>query len=473
MQSNNNQSILFRQPSGVIKYSRWLLFLTTIFICLLLTGSGVRGVYKANRVAREIVQTRAKDILAGVRRRLGVYRKPENNTGQSSPFSTELLEELHQDMKKQGLTYLAGISINEAEKKIKINTSSGSTVMPVSDINKLKGIKNRELIISKELKRAQIIEKVVLRNCRQHNNKRFRANRPSFNNRPPQLQQGGSSVKQQPLPQYIVIEFKPTMSLAIVHHAKTNLILGLLATFLFALANLLLWRLSLREEKLASKISEETSLKKLGEMSAILGHEIKNPLASLKGHSQLLARKLDGDERQKKANLIVKEAKRIELLTGQILDFAKSGKLSITKCDIGSTISNICKRFPEERITLDVKGCPFTWALDETKIDQVLTNIIRNGLQASEPTGTVSISGTVSNRILTIKIKDDGPGIHETELDTIFEPFKTNSLQGTGLGLAVAKRIVEGHNGKITAGNNTDKGAFFRIEIPKGNVNQG
>jgi two-component system sensor histidine kinase HydH len=452
-------SILFRQSSGVIKYSRWLLFLTTVLISLLLTGTGIRGLSKANTIGRTIVETRAKDILAGVRRSFRLGEIP----------SDQMLQDLLQDMEKQDLSYLS--IMREEGEQTKLIFSTGKNILPIPSPLKLKAIKKRELIVSRENERAQIIEKLgqmVNRRLSQDTVNDLQPSVKTVEGQQFRRGRGGRWENQFPPspPLFIIIEFKPTMALSIIKHAKMNLFLGLLSTILFVLANLLLYKLSVREEKLGSKLSEETQLARLGEMSAILGHEIRNPLASLKGHGQLLARKLKGDEREEKANLIVKEARRIELLTGQILDFAKSGTITVSSCKIVHLIETVCNRFPEKRLKVNTEKCPDSWTIDGNRMEQVLTNIVRNGLEASAPEGLVQISASMENKKLVITIEDNGTGIREDELENVFEPFRTNSLQGTGLGLTVAKRIVEGHKGTITAGNRQTSGAFFKIVIP-------
>ena len=428
--NSHSLSILKGRPSGVIKYSRWLLVLTTLFISFLLTGSGLRGIFRANRVGREIIQTRAKDILAGVKRAITTNGIP----------SQEVVNEIVQDMEKQGVTYISGTRLNQNQTDTFL--SAGTNVLDLPGFVKLKSIKKRELVIALEKERAQIIEKLI-------------PGRRQFRRQLPRQHE-----------MFLVIEFKPTMALTIIAESRTILFLGILATILFILANVLLWKLSLREEKLATKLASEAQLARLGEMSAILGHEIRNPLASLKGHGQLLARKLKGDDRLAKAELIVKEARRIEELTGQILDFAKSGTITCTSTPVEEMITTVCERFTSERLIIDAENCPESWSIDRGRMEQVLTNIIRNGLQACAPSGKVSIHAFQQKNALHVTIRDDGPGIKDSEKESIFEPFRTNSLQGTGLGLTVAKRIVEGHNGTITAGNNTGGGAFFHIIIP-------
>jgi two-component system sensor histidine kinase HydH len=100
-------------------------------------------------------------------------------------------------------------------------------------------------------------------------------------------------------------------------------------------------------------------------------------------------------------------------------------------------------------------------------MEQVLINLLRNALQASPDGAEVDFTVAEERRALSFEVRDRGEGIVEAEAEQIFEPFQTNRVRGTGLGLAVAKRIVEGHGGRISASNHPDGGAVFRVLLPR------
>lgn len=99
-------------------------------------------------------------------------------------------------------------------------------------------------------------------------------------------------------------------------------------------------------------------------------------------------------------------------------------------------------------------------------MQQVLSNLLRNAVEASPPEGRVAATAIVEGGELLITIRDHGKGIRETDLERIFEPFYTTRARGTGLGLAIARRLVSLHGGSLTASNAPDGGALFSIRLP-------
>jgi two-component system sensor histidine kinase HydH len=213
-------------------------------------------------------------------------------------------------------------------------------------------------------------------------------------------------------------------------------------------------------------------LASLGQMSAVLAHEIRNPLASLKGNAQLLeklvAQNKDSNDKTagkaaSKAERVVSEASRLELLINDLLDFARSGELHRRDEDPGKLLQDCAEAFGSRSIEVDVKGAPKAWSLDPARMRQVLNNLLQNAVQASD-----RVQASVSSRggRLHFVVRDHGDGIAESSSDSLFEPFHTKKTQGTGLGLAVAKRLVELHGGTISARNANGGGAEFCVDIP-------
>src|SRR5690606_2640786 len=187
--------------------------------------------------------------------------------------------------------------------------------------------------------------------------------------------------------------------------------------------------------------------------SAVLGHELRNPLAALKGHAQLVVERLDAEHRgRKSAERVVHEARRLETLMAQILDFAKTGALAREDVDPGALLAAATAALGDPRVALDTARAPRVWSLDGTRMGQVLANLLTNAAQAAPPDGGhVRASCAVEGGQLVYVVDDDGPGFPPGEEEAAFEPFKTTRVQGTGLGLAIARRIVEAHGGTIVA----------------------
>ncbi len=202
-------------------------------------------------------------------------------------------------------------------------------------------------------------------------------------------------------------------------------------------------------------------------MSAVLAHEIRNPLASLKGNAQLLAESLTSDPRmQRRADRVVGEAIRLETLTTDLLDFARTAPVALATVDPAELLRATVEEVAPGRVEVDTTGAPASWSLDNDKLRQALANLIRNACQITDDGRPPVASVTVADGDLVFAVRDFGPGIDPSDLGRIFEPFFTTRTQGTGLGLPVAKRIAELHGGSVHADSHPEGGAVFRILLP-------
>lgn len=264
----------------------------------------------------------------------------------------------------------------------------------------------------------------------------------------------------------LVIEFEPVVAKAVLSRASVSLGVSLGAAILLLLATVIFWRLSRRADQIQAQLAKDSELVALGQMSAVLGHEIRNPLASLKGHAQLLVEKLADHPGQEGASIVVQEATRIEKLSAQILDFAKTGSLDRTPCDPASVLHEALQRTEVDPVEVTVAEDLPLWSLDRERMVQVLLNVLSNAKQASPEGVAIEVAVLRRGERLVFEVADGGEGISPGDEEKIFEPFYTARTKGTGLGLALAARIVEGHGGRIIAENRVRGGARFLIELP-------
>lgn len=267
----------------------------------------------------------------------------------------------------------------------------------------------------------------------------------------------------------LVVEFEPVIARAMVASAVRSLVLSTIVAGLLTLAGLMFWRLSVRFETAEREMEERRRLSVLGEMSAVLAHEIRNPLASLKGHSQLLVERLvDSPDERRKAERVVGEATRLEALTTDLLDFAGSGPLHLESLDPMELVrSCAAEAAPEVGIAVRGASPPERWPLDGLRLRRALVNLLRNAAQASPPGVPPEVEVATESGRLVVVVRDHGEGIPPGQEERIFDPFFTTRTTGTGLGLPVAKRIAEMHGGTLKATNAADGGAKFRLEIPR------
>ncbi len=267
---------------------------------------------------------------------------------------------------------------------------------------------------------------------------------------------------------HTVIEVEPVQANALQAAARLSLGIGALAAAsLLAVAIVLVRRESRRRADERAQ-ERQRRLASLGEMSAVLAHEIRNPLASLKGNAQLLAQMLpEGEKPRAKAARVVAEATRLEQLTADLLDFVRTGALRREQIDPAEVVRQAVARGEpdgESDVTVELAAAPASWSLDADRLREVIVNLVENGRAAGGP---VTVSVTQAKGALRIDVADRGPGVPAADRERIFEPFVTGKTRGTGLGLAVAQRVIEAHQGTIEVLDAAGGGALFRIEIPQ------
>ncbi|MBN2802365.1 MAG: hypothetical protein JXR91_04650, partial [Deltaproteobacteria bacterium] len=263
----------------------------------------------------------------------------------------------------------------------------------------------------------------------------------------------------------ILMEMVPKDAIMLQKRASVELVVNFLAVaFLFFIVTVFV-RMSARYEKLEKQIIKDSQLKALGKMSAVLGHEIKNTISSIKGHSQLLVESSKGTDMEEGAGYIERDISYLQELTGQILDFAKTGSLKIEKVYLDDLAEGAVEFSDYDNIDIKIDASTPWFMLDRDKMQRVLINLLNNG--ASLNTDKRVQLNIKCDSSLKIEVADNGGGVDKEVEDRIFEPFFTTKAKGTGLGLAFVKQIVESHNGTIVLQNNPKKGATFIIEIPK------
>lgn len=272
----------------------------------------------------------------------------------------------------------------------------------------------------------------------------------------------------QPIPPHeLIIEFEPISSDSARHRAQAVLLLSSGAAALLTLAALLLWGRTRRAERAEMRVAAQRHLAQLGEMSAVLAHEIRNPLAALKGHAQLVAEQVDNPALGARVQRVINEAVRLEHLTTDLLDFARSGTINVAPASPAALLERAAAATAGQRIVRRTEHAPAVWAVDAGRIEQVLINLLENALAVTPEGLSVEAQALREGDALVYTVRDHGPGVPTSERTRIFEPFHTTKLRGTGLGLPVAKRIVELHRGRIDVVDAVGGGAQFRVYIPR------
>ncbi len=233
---------------------------------------------------------------------------------------------------------------------------------------------------------------------------------------------------------------------------------------------------------------QNTSCRQVEELARLTGelaHEIKNPLSTVKVNLKLIAEELDcvdldtpGDSRQRlarakrKLTVIQQETDRLEKILEGFLKYVGRTELNAVRTDINELVGEVVDfYFPQARshsITLrqSLNKSPLVCKVDSALMKQVLLNLFINAQQAIDRDGEIMVRTGKSENVARITVSDTGRGISPDRLPRLFQPFFSSRPDGTGLGLATAKRIIEAHGGKISVAGEPGKGTEFTIELP-------
>jgi two-component system sensor histidine kinase HydH len=212
----------------------------------------------------------------------------------------------------------------------------------------------------------------------------------------------------------------------------------------------------------------------VGEMSAVIAHEVRTPLGILRSSAQMLQRESGiSDEGRELVGFIESETDRLNRLVSAMLDTARPRAPSYSPVDmhnlIGNSIAMLGAQADKKQVvvTTSLHAVRPVIECDEEQITQVLLNLLMNGLQILDHGGQIEIATHDDDRFLTIEIADDGPGIDPMERTRVFEAFFFKREGGIGLGLAIVQQIVNSHGGEIEAAESRLGGALFRIRLPR------
>jgi two-component system, NtrC family, sensor histidine kinase HydH len=271
----------------------------------------------------------------------------------------------------------------------------------------------------------------------------------------------------QPVPRpYLVVEFEPP---AIERLQGVFLRIAVVATVaaLVLIAFAVAWsRATGRLSAVQQQVESERRLVALGRASSVIAHELRNPLAALKGHAQLLVEDLAEPSRSK-ATRVVDGAERLERLMSVLLDFVRDGPLDVRAVTPTVVVERALVDLPKDRIHVDLSRAPATLHVDAERTSLALRNLLQNAVQAT-PDGAdpVEVRVEASGREVVIEVRDHGPGLATGAEAQIFDPFMTTKIRGTGLGLTIARRIAEQHHGRLTGVTHGEGGAVFRLVLP-------
>ncbi|MEK6581399.1 MAG: ATP-binding protein [Nitrospirota bacterium] len=225
-------------------------------------------------------------------------------------------------------------------------------------------------------------------------------------------------------------------------------------------------------KEMETEIKQKEKWAAIGELSANIAHEIRNPIASLKGSVEMLRENIVTEEHKKRLmEIALKEMDRLNNIISDFLTYSSPRPAEFNTFDLNlmldDTLELLAHTAPaQNEITIRkiLKAPPDIYA-DNQKLRQVFWNLGMNAIQAMPDGGELSVSTRESDNFIEIIFRDTGVGISQENIGKVFYPFFTTKDEGTGLGLAIAYRIIEEHNGKINITSN-NSGTTFKVVIP-------
>jgi len=220
----------------------------------------------------------------------------------------------------------------------------------------------------------------------------------------------------------------------------------------------------------------------LGQMTAGLAHELRNPMSTMKTSAEMLQRSVGKENAiaQEMAEYIAHEVDRTNSLITRFLDFARPRHLRLEKADLHAMLDRAITRFDREKsgsaasisvfknYSPDVPPIRF----DAELMEHVISNLLSNAAQASPARGVVTVKTRLTeaegDSVVEVSVIDRGSGIDPKNLESIFNPFFTTKAEGVGLGLAIVSKIVDEHEGQIVVESTPGEGSVFRVYLPVG-----
>ena len=225
--------------------------------------------------------------------------------------------------------------------------------------------------------------------------------------------------------------------------------------------------------RLEARLNEVERLATLGQMTATIAHEMRNPLTALRAAADMLVHEDTlSDSQRLYIEVICDEAKRLTELADEFLEFAKPFQLAIHPTALKPILLRVLAVQEPYLKSAGVHAClecpdDLVAPVDATRLEQALRNLIQNAVQAMPGGGTLTIRAQYAGEWITLAVQDTGAGVPEPMRERIFMPFYTTRTRGTGLGLSIVKKIAEGHNGKVTLECPPEGGSIFTLWLPK------
>jgi signal transduction histidine kinase len=225
-------------------------------------------------------------------------------------------------------------------------------------------------------------------------------------------------------------------------------------------------------DRMKDELVRQTRLATIGQVAASIAHELRNPLGAIRNAVFYLRRRVPPDESKwtEYFDIIDHEICRADVTINDLLEMSQAKEPVKEAVDLGKVVRDsfgYVRPREDVRLRLVVDPDPFTVDADAGQLRQVLTNLMSNSVEAIQGAGRITVEARHEDGFDVITVADDGPGVAESLRQRIFEPLITTKVKGTGLGLPICRQIAERHGGTIESVPSGNRGAIFRLRLPR------
>ena len=222
--------------------------------------------------------------------------------------------------------------------------------------------------------------------------------------------------------------------------------------------------------RLESRLREEAGLVRIGELAAVLAHEVKNPLAAMSGAVQILGERLPSPDDQEIVREILTRVDSLNSLMGDLLLYARPPKPAVMPVDAAELLESLVaflRRDPLwQHVVVELENRADPVRADPELLRIAVQNLLVNAVQAMGGRGTLRVHIHAAQGMAHIDVADSGPGIPRHAMDKLFTAFFTTKARGTGLGLATVRRIADAHGGQVAILSTGEQGTIVRLSVP-------
>lgn len=223
--------------------------------------------------------------------------------------------------------------------------------------------------------------------------------------------------------------------------------------------------------QMEARVRQADRLAAVGRMAANIAHEIRNPLASMSGAVEFLAKDTDAITRERLAQIVLRESERLDRIIRDLLEYARPAPLSPQPMNLSDTLDEVLTLLEHRPLPESVKvarayGGELPVDADPQQLRQVFWNLCLNAVEAMHDGGQLHVGARQFGRHIEVWVSDTGMGIQDADLPHVFEPFFSTKSEGSGIGLALVHRIVQDHGGDIDVRSVAGIGTTFSITLP-------